>query len=283
MSSFEFNKLFAAVLIAGIVAMLSGFIAKQAVHPEALIRDAVAIEGASAEGGHDGAKAEDKGPEPVLALLETADVERGAKLTKACAACHSFEKGGPAKQGPNLWGVINRDKAGNGGFDYSDGMKEKGGKWDYASLNLFLTKPKNYVAGTKMNFIGLKKVADRAAVIAWLRTLADTPPALPSEAEITAEQGASSAPADETAPPAEAPAEAAPGETPAKKEGAAEAPAEEGAAQNAAAPEAGTESPDPSQDQATPENPAPAAQAEEQKPETAPAAQPEAPQQAPAQ
>ena len=62
-----------------------------------------------------------------------------------------------------------------------------GGAWDYASLNAFLAKPKAYMAGTKMNFAGLKKPQDRANVIAYLRSLADAPVALPSDADITAE------------------------------------------------------------------------------------------------
>lgn len=228
MSSFEFNKLFAAVLVAGIVAMLSGFIAKQAVHPENLVKEAVAIEGASEEGDHGSSQAADKPPEPIMALLASADIEKGAKLSKACAACHSFEKGGPAKQGPNLWGIVNRDK-GSADFEYSQTCKEMPGNWDYDSLNHFLTKPKKYIPGTKMNFVGLKKPEDRAAIIAWLRTLADSPPALPTEAEIAAEQAASAPPAEtataptEAAPPADgatppetAPAEGQPAETPAE-------------------------------------------------------------------
>ncbi len=239
MSSFEFNKLFAAFLVAGIVAMLSGFIAKQAVHPESLIKEAVAIEGASEEGDHGGTQAEDKGPEPVLALLASADIEKGAKLSKACAACHSFEKGGPAKQGPALYGIVNHDKGSAAGFEYSEGMKAMPGNWDYDSLNHFLTKPKKYVAGTKMNFVGLKKVEDRAAIIAWLRTLADSPAALPTEAEIAAEQTASApAPETATAPEATPPADGA--TAPAPAEGATPAPAP---GQPADAPAEKTEAP----------------------------------------
>ena len=122
-----------------------------------------------------------------MALLEGADIAKGEKITKACAACHSFEKGGPVKQGPNLWNIVMADKAAAAGFDYSDALKEKGGKWDYDSLNKFLWKPKKYASGTKMNFIGLKKPEDRAAIIAWLRQQADSPAALPSAEEIAAE------------------------------------------------------------------------------------------------
>ena len=84
MSSFEFNKLFAAILVAGITAYLSGFIADKLVHPKDLKEDAVAIDGAPVAGG--GAKVEKKA-EPILHLIATADVARGEKLSKACAAC----------------------------------------------------------------------------------------------------------------------------------------------------------------------------------------------------
>ncbi len=265
MSSFEFNKIFAAVLVAAIVAMLGGFIAKHAVHPEKLANDAVAIDGAADAGDHGGTKAEDKGPEPILALLAAADVEKGAKVSKACAACHSFEKGGAAKQGPSLWNIVNHDIGTAPGFQYSEGMKNFPGNWDYAHLNQFLTKPKKLIADTKMNYVGLKKPEDRAAIIAWLRTLSDSPAPLPTEAEIAAEAAAH-------APPAEA----------APADGAAPA---EGAAQNDTAPHAGTESPDSSgvqtapesAPQTTPESGMPPAPATPGQPAPAPAATTEAP------
>ena len=46
------------------------------------------------------------------------------------------------------------------------------------------------MAGTKMNFVGLKKQKDRANMIAWLRQQADAPVALPSADEIAAEPAA---------------------------------------------------------------------------------------------
>ena len=66
-------------------------------------------------------------------------------------------------------------------------MKAHGGTWTYAEMNHFLWKPKAYIEGTKMNYLGLKKPEDRAALIAWLRTLSSSPAALPSQAEIDAE------------------------------------------------------------------------------------------------
>ncbi|MCD8496977.1 MAG: cytochrome c family protein [Alphaproteobacteria bacterium] len=206
----EFNKIFAAVLIAGIIAMFSGFIAKNIIHSHEMEEDAVAIAGI--EGASGGGPAKAAMPEPVLHLIATADVAQGEKLSKVCAACHSFDNGGPNGVGPNLWGIVGAKKAHLDGFAYSDGLAGMGGNWDYASLNKFLWKPKAYVDGTKMNFIGLKKPEDRAAVIAWLRTKAGSSAALPSDSQIAAEKAELEPEVSEAPAEGEAPAEEGAGE-----------------------------------------------------------------------
>ncbi len=205
MNNMEFNKVFAAILIAGIIAMLCGFIAKQIVHPESLAKNAVLIEAAQAAESGSGAVVATA--EPILGLIGAADVARGQTVAKACAACHSFDKGGKNGVGPNLWGVIGRKKDSVAGFAYSGELEKQGGDtWTYAELNKFLWKPKAYASGTKMNYMGVKKPDDRAAVLAYLRTLADAPAPLPSDADIAAE-----APATATTAPAPAAPEAAAG------------------------------------------------------------------------
>lgn len=185
MSEFELNKIFAAILCAGITAMLGAFIADMAFHPHEMEKNAVEIEGAAVSGSGIVKK---KGPEPVLHLVATADITRGEKLAKACVACHSFANGGSNKVGPNLWKIVGKNKGAKPDFNYSDALKNFSGSWGYAELNKFLWKPKAYVPGTKMNYIGLKKPEDRAAMIAWLRTLGSTSKPLPSKAEIAAEK-----------------------------------------------------------------------------------------------
>lgn len=185
MGGMEFNKIFAAVLVAAIIACLAGFISGKLVHPHELEETAYHIEAVDSVGG---AIAGPTGPEPILALIADADVARGETLSRACAACHTFDRGGADGTGPHLWNAMTRGVAQVSGFAYSDAMAAHGGQWTYAELNHFLWKPKEAVPGTKMNFIGLKKPEDRAALIAWLRTLNDNPPGLPSEAEIAAEQ-----------------------------------------------------------------------------------------------
>lgn len=226
MGSMEFNKIFAAVLVAGIIAMLGGFVAKQLVHPHKLEKEAFTIEAAEESAG--GAAAGPTGPQPILAMIEAADVAKGEKIAKACAACHTFTKGGPAGVGPNLYGVVGGPKDHMPGFAYSGALLEVGGNtWTYAELNKFLYKPKAYAKNTKMSYAGLKKPEDRAALIAYLRAQADSPKAPPSAAEIAAEEAELAPPAVEAPAEGAAPAEgtAAPADAKAAEEKPAAAPA----------------------------------------------------------
>ncbi|MBI3441583.1 MAG: cytochrome c family protein [Proteobacteria bacterium] len=163
----ESNKLLAAILVAGIVAMLAGFISHKLVKAEKLSDNAYKIEGAASPAGGT-AVAAATSAEPIKNLLASADVAQGEKISKVCGSCHSFGKGEPNRVGPNLHGVVGRVRGSAAGFAYSDAMKAKGGTWDVASLNEFLWSPQKFVVGTKMSFAGLKKPEDRAALIKWL-------------------------------------------------------------------------------------------------------------------
>ncbi|MFQ5938549.1 MAG: c-type cytochrome [Alphaproteobacteria bacterium] len=119
------------------------------------------------------------GLEPIAPLLTAASVESGKKLARKCAVCHTFKKGGPNKIGPNLWDIVGADKARWGNFSYSAALAGVGGSWGYEELNAFVAKPKAYIPGTKMIFNGFKEPEDRADLIAYLRTLSDSPRPLP--------------------------------------------------------------------------------------------------------
>ena len=129
------------------------------------------------------APAPEKAAAPVEAaigtLLAAADPGAGKKTFKKCKACHTTDKGGKNKVGPNLWDVVGNAKAAREGFKYSGVLKGLGGEWTYQDLNGFLTAPKAFAKGTKMSFAGLKKAGDRAAVIVFLRSLSDQPKPLP--------------------------------------------------------------------------------------------------------
>ncbi|UEM02948.1 cytochrome c family protein [Skermanella rosea] len=178
MSSMEFNKLSGAVLLGGLIAMMSGFIADVLVEPEHLEQNAYVVD-TSAVTTSAPAEEGPAEPEPIAPLLASADPAAGERAARACASCHSFEKGGAAKVGPNLWGVVGGPHGHMEGFAYSSAIKDMPGNWDYEALNHFLLNPKQYAPGTKMNFAGIKKPEDRANLIAWLRTQADEPAPLP--------------------------------------------------------------------------------------------------------
>jgi cytochrome c len=118
--------------------------------------------------------------EPLPVLLAKADTGRGQSAAKKCGACHTFESGGANKVGPNLYGVVGRPVASHPGFNYSAALKGKGGNWTFDDLNGFITNPKGYAPGTTMAFAGLAQAQERADILAYLRSLSDSPQPLPT-------------------------------------------------------------------------------------------------------
>ena len=186
MDSWEFNKIAAAVL-AALLVIFGGqeiiYIAGKGHAKETKMAGytlPVEVASASASGA---------APEPaagfdfakVVALLPAATADAGSGVFKKCSTCHTPNQGGMNGQGPNLWNVVDRDLGKVGGFKYSKALIEKGGKWDYEALALFLHKPKKWLKGTKMAFGGLKKPKDIANVLAYLRSLSDNPVAYPTQ------------------------------------------------------------------------------------------------------
>jgi cytochrome c len=184
-SSLEFNKALAAVLTAGIVASGAGVVSRMIYHPQIPEENAYKIDMAAVEqaGGEAAEEQEQAASISQLLAAASANVEQavasGQTVAKKCAACHTFEEGGPNKIGPDLWGVVGRDIASVPDFSYSDALSEKEGTWDYEKLNEFLTSPRTWAPGTKMTFAGLDKPEDRADVILYLRSLSDSPAPLP--------------------------------------------------------------------------------------------------------
>jgi cytochrome c len=177
MDSFEFNKIIGAVLFTGLCLLALNITAEAifAPHHPAKPGFEIEIKKEAASGPAEKAAAE----EPIEKLLASATVERGQNVTKVCQSCHTFQKGGANGQGPNLYGVVGRPRASEPSFMYSDAMKAKGGDWTIDDLNKFLTNPKEFVPGTKMNFPGLPRGNQRADAIAYLNSLADSPKPLP--------------------------------------------------------------------------------------------------------
>ena len=197
----RFNTIAGWTLFGGIVALglssLSGhyFLADKEHRPEKM---GYAIEGVEAESG--GAAA----VEPIAVRLAKGDVAKGEATFAKCKACHSVDQGGANGIGPNLWAVVGAGQAGHAGFAYSDALKAKGGKWDFASLDEWLTSPAKYATGTKMSFAGLGDAQQRADVILYLNSKGSNQPLPAAEAAAApaAEAPAADASADAAAPAA---------------------------------------------------------------------------------
>jgi cytochrome c len=175
MSAFEWNKIIASVLTAMIVAMATGIVAQNIVHPLRLEKAAYLPPGAGEGEAGAAPAAAAAAPEalpPIGPFMDKADVARGQQVAKVCLQCHTFNKGEANKIGPNLFDIMVDNIATVPGYTFSSALlADKDKKWDPDELNQWLYKPQDFAHGTKMTFAGLPKEQDRADVIAYLLTL----------------------------------------------------------------------------------------------------------------
>jgi cytochrome c len=178
MDAFEVNKTVGAVLSAFLVIFASKTVLDIAYreHKPEKAGWALPITEVASHGKEPAAPFEAK---EVVALLPKANADSGQDSFKKCLSCHTPQKDGRNGTGPNLWGIVGRKPGSHAGFPYSEAMKNKGGQWDWDALAAYLHDPKGAVPGNKMAFPGIKDNAELADVLAYLRKLSDSPPALP--------------------------------------------------------------------------------------------------------
>jgi cytochrome c len=183
MNSFELNKILGAVLATCLILLALNIGAGAIFAPEKPSKPGFNI-AVKEQGEGEKAGAAKEPEQPIETLLAKASVEKGQATAKQCQACHTFEKGGPNRVGPNLYNIVGSQRGeARGGFNFSAAMKSKGGKWTFDELNKFLANPRQYIPGTAMTFAGLSRPEQRADVIDYLHTLSDSPLPLPKAAD----------------------------------------------------------------------------------------------------
>jgi cytochrome c len=216
MNSSYFNSAAGAFLGIVFVLMTLSIVSDGIYHAAEPETEGFAIEVAEAS-TEDSAPEEEAAPQDIAPLLASADPAAGESVFRKCAACHSNDPSNANKVGPGLWNIINRPVATHADFNYSSALAEysEGGEveWTYERLNNFLAAPKQYIPGTSMGFAGLRKIEERADILAYLRTVADTPPPLPEAAAEDADPAEDTAPSEDAAP-AEADADEEPATEP---------------------------------------------------------------------
>ena len=203
----RFNTIAGWVLGAGIVLLGANLVTHEIFKSEHSNQMGYPVNGGE-EAGAAGGPAE----QPAAFYLQTADAGRGERVFAKCQGCHTINQGGANGTGPNLWGTMGEAVGtGHGGFAFSDALRTKGGRWDWDTMNAWLTSPRDFAPGTRMTFAGLSNPQERADVMLFLNghggTLTVPPP--PAAAPAGNESAGNTSGGNEAAPAANAAAPAA--------------------------------------------------------------------------
>lgn len=171
MKDLELNKISAAILVAGIIALVSANIADILYQPNQEVKQRGYTIEVAEDSTQNSAKEAPEEKVDIQALMKTANIEEGKKEIKKCTVCHTFEQSGANRVGPNLWGIVGKAKAKHPGFKYSASFEALSGTWTVDELFHYLANPKKFVPGTKMAFAGIKKPQTTADVIKYLQSL----------------------------------------------------------------------------------------------------------------
>ena len=178
MSSLALNKVMAAVCVTGLGVLGLQTLGHSVYHADKTdFAYTVEIQEAAAE-----TEVVEIGPPDFGVLLAAADISRGERTARLCISCHTFESDGGMGTGPNLYDIFGRVAGSVEGFRYSNAMVEYGKAWDFQNMYDYLEAPADYVPGTNMSFRGINRRDDRVNLIAYMRTLSDSPVAIPAAA-----------------------------------------------------------------------------------------------------
>lgn len=169
MNGFEFNKLSASVLIALIVLALGDFASHYLISPiKNFHQNSFVIKPKSNDTMGENTL-EKIGP--IEPLLANASSEKGAIVFKKCLQCHSIKSDEHAI-GPSLFAIVGKKIASLATYAYSSALKEKSNDvWTVENINTFIHNPRKFANGTKMSFMGLDDINDRANIIKYLQTI----------------------------------------------------------------------------------------------------------------
>jgi cytochrome c len=168
MKNLRGNKIMAAILVALLLGLVASLIASMLVRPKMLAKNVYVVNVPAQVGGN---AASEPVQENIKDFMAKADIEAGKNVARKCQQCHDLTKDGKNRIGPVLWNIVGMPKHQRTDYPYSTAAMCEKGVWTVEDLDAYLTKPSAYTPGTRMSFVGLNKIEDRANVIAYLKTL----------------------------------------------------------------------------------------------------------------
>ena len=169
------NKIFVSILFAVILVLGINKITDVIYHNPAPQTSAYQVNVMTVASNETQTSSESSQTGNIMTLFASTSAAEGARVFKKCSACHSIAKEGKNRIGPKLFGVLGRQAGSISDYKYSKAMAAHGKVWSFEEMNSFLIKPKDWINGTKMQFLGLKNAKDRAAVILYMNANTDNP------------------------------------------------------------------------------------------------------------